>query len=303
MSDDRPKVYSEGDQWVYRASSLGSCTRSLLFARRGLEPLPTPSWLQEKFDQGNAMEDTLMAQFAADQKVEVDGEQLEIELRTSPNTIVRGHIDGMARINDKRVVVDAKFVGVSLWTDLRAKGITAFPHYAWQTSVYCHALEADEWCLAMGRKDEDGNWTGEMHYLFGTPTFTREDIVARIAEIEAYMDSEILPACPTPPDYPCPYYYLHDDEEETVVELTGIDSDHLQQAWDCYRQAKELEEKAKRIKDDGYRAAQRLFDKHGPKVKNRLVRMTWVPEQDVPEQTVTRKAYTKKGYPRWKKSD
>jgi hypothetical protein len=302
MSDDRPNVYQEGDLWVYRASSLGSCTRSLLFARKGMEPLPPPSWLQEKFDQGNAMEDTLMAQFASDNSVTVDGEQLEVELRTSPTTLVRGHIDGMTRMNDKRVVVDAKFLGKSLWTDLRAKGVTAFPHYAWQTSVYCHALEADEWCLAMGLKDEQGTWTGEMHYLFGTPTFSRDDIVARISEIEAYVDSEILPACPTPPDYPCPFYYLHDDEEE-VVELTGVDSDRMYQAWDCYQQAKELEAKAKRIKDDGYRAAKQLFEKHGPRLKSSKISMTWVPDSDVPEQTVTRKGYTKKGYPRWKSTD
>lgn len=299
MGDNRPKVYQEGGQWVYRASSLGSCTRALLFARRNIEPLPPPEWLQEKFDQGNMMEATLMAQFAEDHNVVVEGDQLEIELHTSPTTLVRGHIDGMARINNKRVVVDAKFLGATLFNGLRDKGITAFQHYAWQTSVYCHALEADEWCLAMGLKDDTGKWTGDMHYLFGTPTYSRDDIVARVTEIEAYTGSDILPACPTPLDYPCPYYHLHDDDDE-VVDLEGLEADLLRDTWRLYEKAKELENKAKQLKEDAGRAARQMFDKHGTKVRAHNVQMTWVPETDVPETTVTRKAYTKKGFPRWK---
>jgi hypothetical protein len=302
MSDNRPRVYAEGTDWIYRASSLGSCTRSLLFARRGLEPLPPPAWLQEKFNQGHAMEDTLMTRFADDHNTTVDGEQLEIELRCSPHTVVRGHIDGLARINNKRIVVDAKFVGETLWNKLRNDGITSVVHYAWQTSVYCHALEAEEWCLALGLKNGDGEFTGDMHYMFGTPTFTRDDIIARVVEIEAYVGSEILPACPTPADYPCPFYYLHDDDD-TVVELTGIESDHLHQTWDTYKKARELEDQAKKLKADATRLAKETFVKFGPRVKTDRVQMTWVDEQEVPEQTVTRKAYTKQGYARWKNLD
>ena len=47
--DNRPSTYQESDITVYRASSLGSCIRSLVLSRRGFDPAPYPEDIYKAF--------------------------------------------------------------------------------------------------------------------------------------------------------------------------------------------------------------------------------------------------------------
>lgn len=49
---------------VYRASALGGCVKALVAARLGLPGEGTPEWMQEKYDQGHAAEQPILAELA-----------------------------------------------------------------------------------------------------------------------------------------------------------------------------------------------------------------------------------------------
>lgn len=299
MSDDRPNVYTENGITVYRASALGSCIRSLVLARRGIDPQPHPDWLLEAFAQGHAHEEEILRRFEVDQDYTLDGAQQEVELRVTPTVIVRGHLDGRTRMATGLCVVDAKAVQEVTYQKIE-KG---WPVYDWQTSAYCAAIEADQYCLACGIKDPDDGWTltDVTRYVWGKPKYTRRDIVLRVLEIERLAKGDDLPACPVPPDYPCPYYQFHDEAEEPeFVELTGQAANDLLHAHDLWRTMKKREDEAKAAKELYLKAARKLATDHGNKVQAGTVRMTWVEDREVPETTRTVKAHTQSGHARFK---
>lgn len=294
MGDDRPSVYHDPDidRWVYRASSLGSCERQLVALRRGMEPSPTPDWLQERFDEGHDWEDRLLRRFEDDNGTSLDMPQLSAGIEIGKNVVVRGSIDAY---DDLGTVVDAKFCGPDLYNRLKSKGITAFPHYWWQQGVYAHGMVAagykvDNICLAMGLKDivtvgQSRTVTGiaEMHYLWvdlaDLPTVAQ--IKARVMRLEKLAKAEGWPDCPTPPDYPCPFDWLH-DEKDPAIEVKGGWAVKLADAADLNAKAKDCEERAKEYKAlakqlvEEVLAAEDLTPDASHKLVGQGVEVTWV---------------------------
>jgi len=293
MGDNRPNVYVENGVSVYRASSLGHCERALLAARKGMEPLPFPDFMYDRFEEGNVAEPHIMARFCDDNPDwKLDGSQDEIVINVAENIIVRGHIDGMAVRNNQRCVVEAKALGTDWFNKFKKKGLAGLPDsYAWQLSIYMAALKTDHAVLVAGQKI--GGLIvpeSEFHYLWiDTPPFTLEQICERVTGIESKVDDKEWPPCLN--EWLCGYPYLHDEPE--FVEWDQVDD------WgDRWDEAAQLEKRAKEIKT----AIKSEMEQH-EQTSNKFVATRWkvtMVEETVPEQTVTRKAYTKK-YPRFTK--
>ena len=307
MSDDRPNVYVENNTVVYRASSLGHCPRALLAARRGMEPLPFPDFMYDRFEEGNRAEPIIMARFQSDNPDwKLDGSQDEISLLIGSNVIVRGHIDGFAvrKHDNKGCVVEAKALGPDWFNKFTKKGLAGLPDsYAWQVAIYMHATGADCAVLVAGEKiNGEIVDASKFHYLWiDTPPFTLEQIVDRVKAIEGKATDGDWPECLN--EWLCQYPYLHDQPE--IESLSGMDEMKLDSFADRWAEAVEMEKRAKQIKDsiksdlDTFTSTLDTDNTH--KLRTSKWQVTFVEEQ-VPEQTVTRKAYTKR-YPRFKKID
>jgi len=291
--DNRPSVYHDPDidRWVYRASALGSCDRQLVALRRGMEPAPTPDWLQVRFDEGHDWEARILDRFTDDTGIKLTLQQSVCELNVGKGAVVRGATDGLG-FDDQgnHVVVDAKFCGEDLYRKLISKGIYGFDHYLWQQSAYAHANDADRICLALGLKDivgegDDRKVVGikEMHYLWVNVAdlMTAGQIKARVLRIENLSKGDGWPDCPTPHQYPCPFDWLH-DEQDVAVEVEGELALKLAAA-EKYNadakvhesQAKELKAKAKVLVEEVL-AAEDLTADASHKLRAGNLQVTWV---------------------------
>jgi hypothetical protein len=300
MGDDRPNVYLEGDLVVYRASSLGHCTRALMAARRHYSPVPYPDWMYDRFEEGNVAEPIIMARFQEDNPdwtLHTDEAQDEITLKITDNVIVRGHIDGLATRNVTKCVVEAKALGPDWFNKFKRNGFDGLPDaYAWQVSIYMHALNAQKAVLVAGQKIE-GKITpqSEFHYLWvDQPPFTLKQITERVMSVENNVDAADWPDCLN--EFLCQYPYLHDEPE--ITELEGDTAAQVNKWAEIWAEAAQHESIAKKLKAQ-VKEEMSLWDATDKKYSTGTWKLTLV-EEDVAEKTVTRKAYKKK-YPRFTK--
>jgi hypothetical protein len=124
MSDNRGWVYWDADAnaYVYRASSLGSCIRSLTAARLGEDASPFNSSMRAAMDASSGLEDEIIRRFKIEMASdEVIWQQKEVELPvylnyntpTEPTVIVRGHLDGLYQLDDS--ILEIKALGDTNW--------------------------------------------------------------------------------------------------------------------------------------------------------------------------------------------
>lgn len=290
MSDDRPNVYLDDSTgaWVYRASSLGNCVKSLVAARLQYEAFPFPDWLLEKFEQGNAAESVLINRFLGIKRdradwvmlnplnessyIKDDGTfyphvnyggshdgQFTCEVPVGLTAVIRGHMDGIAQSsNGERFVVECKAFARSYWDKYQKQGIEAFPYYATQLSLYMHATGLPG-LFVVGLKDEDGLITDLTELtvdLYDKPVLPLGKLKARVAQIEKIAKSGELPACDQD-QYPCQFVYLHDDDDDDSEVTVDPDMDVLAEK---YTQGMELEKEGKRLKEEAKIGIQAIFD-------------------------------------------
>ena len=299
MSDDRPSVYVEDDLVVYRASSLGHCTRALMAARRHYSPVPYPDWMYDRFEEGNVAEPIIMARFTEDNTdFTLDGSQDEIVLEVADNVVVRGHIDGYAiDSNGRTCIVEAKALGPDWFKKFKKHGFAGLPDaYAWQVSIYMIALNTDSAVLVAGEKiDGKIQADSQFHYEWiRTPIFTREQIVERVMSVENNVDAADWPECIN--EFLCQYPYLHDEPE--ITQLEGDTAEQVNKWAEIWAEASQHESIAKKLKAQ-VKEEMTLWDATDKKYSTGRWKLTLV-EEEVAEQTVTRKAYKKK-YPRFTK--
>ena len=307
MSDDRPSVYMEDGVAVYRASSLGHCLRALMAARRGMEPLPFPDFMYDRFEEGNVAEPLIMSRFSDDNPdftLLESQSQDQIVLNISDNVVVRGHIDGMALdSNGRSYLVEAKALGPDWFKKFKKHGFAGLPDaYAWQVSIYMLALGTTNAVLVAGQKiDGVIKPESEFHYEWiRKPLFDMDQIFARVMSVENNVESSDWPDCLN--EWLCQYPYLHDEPE--FEQVTGSDATMLDSFAELWAEASDMEKRAKAIKAsiksdlDKLVADMSLSDTTSNKFRSDKWQVTLVEEQ-VPEQTMTRSAYTKR-YPRFK---
>lgn len=212
ISLDRGPVTLRDGLVIYNASSLGSCVRALMAARVGFPPQPWPEVTKGYFEEGRVNEPRIIEVLErAGWEITHTGEgQLELDLPVMEGVIVRCHPDGLARARSgKEYVLEVKSFGKPNLERLNAQGLPGFPRYAWQTSVES-AVTGLPCLFVVGDKTTEPIETSEN--VFPT-SYTREQIIERVLLIESMARKEGLPPCDVS-DYPCPFFYLHEDQDK-----------------------------------------------------------------------------------------
>lgn len=244
MGDDRPVRYEEERVTddgkvetvvVYRASGFGSCTRVFVAHANSRIPAPTPAWMQEVFDQGHEFEPLIRQAHADKVGGVVTDDQLEVELDLGmvygKRVVIRGHIDGVIEDEHGRRLFEAKKIRDSGWGNFLSKGIELNVNYPWQESIYMHGLELTEADFVGGHVVNHGTEDLPDWVLVETecipitqPPFNMKAIRARVKLIEGLIRSGLdAPEVDCQrSQYPCPFYKLHDwDEDEYELPTEG----------------------------------------------------------------------------------
>lgn len=273
MGDDRPNTYVEGDTIIYRASSVGNCIRGLAASRIGYDPADHPDWLLAKFAEGNTNEPVILAMLEAQRKYRVleaiehdypvdDHGQIEVEVGIGSTVKVRGHLDGLAVeiATGEKYMVEAKALGKSFRAKYEKDGIKAFPYYATQLSLYMEATRCPA-LFVLGWKDKDGKVTDIHVEVFDKPPIPLIQMKARIAKIERAKAENRLPACDQE-QYPCQFYYLHEDKEEEVKAEDCIEDEEADRWAHQLQRARVMEREAKALKKEASDALDEKLKTH-----------------------------------------
>lgn len=231
VQDNRPAVYLEGNNVIYRASALGGCIRALWAARTGHERTAIPQVVKRGMDEGTDLEPVILnLLFEKYNWTFADGSQSVLEMNVGAfngKTLwVRGAVDEIGCPADPMVVGNSmqkhKPVDVKAFTNddvekYRDKGFAAFPRYAWQQSFYGLAYGTDSFYMPVFNKGTWAmeEWTLAPHGIL----FTRDQIAARVLEVEEHAMNGTMPdKCDG--NFACVYPYLHDQpaEKDTIPE-------------------------------------------------------------------------------------
>lgn len=270
----------DGNAVEYRASSVGGCARALVCAGLGYEPAPTPEWMQEKFDEGHELEPVVVewlkegrafSQRGSTETVafaEVGGEQQAQTLRIGSvedadgrewTVNVVAHSDAMGDVidgNQYPVDIEIKCVGDDLWGDFRRNGVAGLHAYAWQVSARMHAHGLPVAFVVCRKKGSlsAGNLeiVDVLVEIVTEAPIPLRDFKRRLLKIEDWLATALatgeLPACDVK-QYPCPFWYQHDDQADET--RTRIEDDLLKGQLAAYldasARAKEAEDDKKRL--------------------------------------------------------
>jgi hypothetical protein len=232
MSDNRPVRYVEDDGTiVYRASGLGLCDRIYVALDQDYDPMAFPEWFQNVLDEGTAMEQSIREKFMEDYGEIVEGDQQEVELQVMDGVVIRGHIDGLidgGPKNDRESALwEGKKVRPSGWDAFKRKGVEWHKNYPMQVSVYMHALGVQRLFFTGGLYDPDKQEIVDTYtHAYHQPPINMLAIRKRIAKLEGIINGgkhAMDVACPTTPDFPCPFFYLHDDDAPEPKERPADD--------------------------------------------------------------------------------
>ncbi len=246
MGDDRPNVYEEEGVWVYRASAAGRCERELWAYRTGMTPTAHPDWLLKAFQEGHDNEDAILKVVGG-----VTMAQRVIEIPVGKGVMFRGAIDGYQESSKK--LVDAKaFAESTYYTKWLKTGIRGFPGYTAQMRLYgagleLQGLELNGLIMAIGIKDDDGvvQKVKQFQYSFDDLPVTLRDLKRKVMRIEAAAVSGEMPPCVEPLQYPCSFFFIHDEKEIMVS-----DNEFLELMANKWRAAKVREDAAKKDRDE-----------------------------------------------------
>lgn len=261
MSDNRPARYVDDDgNVIYRASSLQMCDRIFVALSQDYEPMAKPEWFQEVLDEGTAMEQTIREMFEQDyaslHAFTVVNDQREVSMEILDGVYIRGHIDGLTDDgNVKTDLWEGKKIRPSGWQRFQRVGVEYVHHYPMQVAFYMHALREE-----FGTDDFGCYFTGGLynpdkqiiediytHHLTEPPVPLKA-IKLRIAKLEGLINDDVSVMdvkCPVPPTYPCPMYYLHDDDADEPPHRAG--DDVIAPLIEEWQRFKDAEAKAKAI--------------------------------------------------------
>ena len=251
MSDNRSIVYREGDDWIYRASSVGKSLRCLSAARQQYTDLPAPAYLVEAAEQGNRYE-VIVKDRLTEQGWEIGGEQSELNIPAAPGTFVRGHMDAESAIdpNGLDLPMEVKSMSKNVWAKFQRDRFGSFPSYASQIVCYLTGMGVRQGHYAVVNRDTDEIQTFIVD-LDTTPNLpTWESIVQKIALVEWFAQSGTLPVCDSASEYACPYEYLCDKREILFTEIESSDDESLMRLADQWDEITKLEKDLKARKED-----------------------------------------------------
>lgn len=251
---DAANVWQDADgTWVYRASALGGCLKSLAAIRMGYDTLPPPEKMAVAFAQGHKHENEILARTQQQWGVRMLGQQQRsVELTVMPGVVIRGHVDEVGKHDSHGVVVvDAKAMREG-WEWKGWDGDHLAVKWAWQQSVYAYALAGEYGeprgkplaiVIAAGIKSPDGETINRVESPRWAlePPKTLSQIKARVALVESWARRNQLPETCEVRQYPCPVHFLCDGPEPAEM----VDDTDLEGAAIAYRRisdsAKEMD--------------------------------------------------------------
>lgn len=272
---------------------MGYSLCQLVCGHLGYSPLPTPDFLQEKFDEGKRLEPLVIDKLRATLDCQIayqnvgtedgkDGEEVRLEIIPGVAVIV-GHIDGRIKVtsNGGEKVLEVKTMNGRLWERFYNTGWDTndklIEKYRWQASVYMLATGMPLMLVAWNKDTEE-----LARHTITEPPYGISDLARKVYQAEDYINrGEIPEGCS---DFPCPYVFLHPPKEE-VEKADGV-LDDLLEAWLI---ADKAEKESKRTKD-GIRAAivEYVGEKGAGKVKGSqgvIVSTVWQPGKEVSYKT------------------
>lgn len=218
MGDDSAPVYMTDTEIIYRASSLGNCPRLLWAARSGMDRRQPPEAIQAAYDKGNELEPMILG-LLQDIGWTITDPQGEVRIKVGTNmsngisrdVVVVGHYDALGGPpqTEHLLPIDVKAFGQAYTNDFLSKGITAFPHYLWQQSVYSVAFDSRGVYVPIYNKDQGQLEPHSLFTIVHPPLMSASDIIRRVLDVEDSFQTGDMPDCTK--TYPCPYYYLHDE--------------------------------------------------------------------------------------------
>lgn len=261
--NDKPIVYLENGVTVFRASALAQCQKALVAARMGFEGVGLPEWFQEKLDESSELEYEVgeKAEGVIGKKVLRPGEIDErVELWITNKIMVRGHIDGVIDEGSPAPIFEAKALGQDFFDKWRAGGISMFPYYAAQLTLYMRAWPHPDDPSGRAYFAVLNKATGEIDvtYFDQYPADLNE-LMKRAIEVDRLGREEQLPEeCDTERSLICPFPYLHDSEEGEEE----VDEEEFDTLVNQYLNAKQEVDKFEAIKKEVSKKLEAYLDEH-----------------------------------------
>lgn len=253
--------YSKYPGVVYRASSLGGCTKSLVAGRLGYSPIPIGGVeiktkkdkpkrvFQDAFDEGRRLEDVAIRRA----ELEVIDREREVAIEVMPGVWVVGHIDGITPYNRQLPILELKSMGDNYYRQVEASDWDTpglMQKYKWQLSSYMLALNRPALVICINSDPSFSDIDRPYFKLqVGQPFYSLDDIRARVMDAEGWARAGELPPTCDRPQFPCPFWYLHEDEE-----VVGVDDGTVRDLALSYKQA-QLESKVAKEKEGEFRKA------------------------------------------------
>lgn len=228
MSDEAIVYVASDGTIIYRASGIGGCIKSLIAARLDYDPMPVSEKMRALFRSGHEAEEEAVA-WLEGQGVAVLGRQSEARLPITGRVSVLGHIDGLvaggrdsldgplttvqggmeARL-PHRWIAEIKSQSNAEWLKRKNGNRSRLQdRYDWQASMYMFALDLPLvwywWNRDAKQMDSE---------LVILPPVSMIAIRTRVLEVEHAARSGVVSRSCDNTMYPCPYFYLHDEEDE-----------------------------------------------------------------------------------------
>ena len=246
MADNRPLVYEEDGDWIYRASGSGSCVRYLVASALGYEDQrgkKMDDLLERSADEGNLHEGAVIAKLA-EEGYEISDQQKEVNVQVIPKVFLRGHIEGILSRAKERQLSEIKSMSTKQFTKWQNHGFSAFERYAFQISSYMQAYPGLDVRYICKRR-EDG-YIVERIIPADEPPIPFSVIRKKIVIAEKYRRKGQFPPCDLANQWGCPVWYLHDEEEETDPEPISEEMQEiLGELVGDYVRLKDIEDKGK----------------------------------------------------------
>lgn len=251
LDPDRPNVWRRPDgRWSYRASALGHCETSLLAARLEFDKMQPPAHMQRIFDEGKDRESEILAKVSELEGWRISGSQTGMDpIEIGSSAMIEGSCDGLGTHEFfGPAVVEAKKLGEGYWADWHRDHWAAplFARYAWQVSCYIVGFNLPVLFVVMNKV------SGEIHTtLVSEPLVPLAKLRLKVLTVEGRAARGDTPLCAKKDqEYPCPYWYLHEDEEDRtdlddgqIAELVALADEYTTVA----EQAKTAEARKKAI--------------------------------------------------------
>lgn len=229
MADNRPPVYEENGIWVYRASALGMCVRALVgIARDGYDEALSKDrkdLLERSADEGNLHEEGVREKLFRE-GYQIISTQDIAEIEVMPGVIIRGHTDGVLAPPDGggNQLLEVKSMSNKVFDRWIKNGFEGFGKYAYQISAYMQA-NPDLDVLYYAKRREDG-FPNTQIIKAGEPPISWKDIRKKVLTVESHRRKRAsFPDCDLgkQDQWWCPLWYLHDETEPDIEEMTDED--------------------------------------------------------------------------------